>query len=83
MIGVAWGLISMVEAQRGQCVHVVFRGGGVTVGKRIPEVRHPGVAEIIHCGVCVTMIAVETGFDRLLAEHAEGKKQNSSSELDE
>ena len=81
MIGVAWGLISMIEAQRGQSVHVVFRRGGVTVGKRIPEVRHPGVAELIHCSVCVEKIAVETGFDRLLAEHAEGKKENR--ELDE
>lgn len=50
MIGVGWGLVSVVEPQGGQCAHVVFRRGGVTVGKRIPEVRHPGVAELIHCG---------------------------------
>ena len=75
MIGVAWGVVSVVEAQRGQCVHVVFRGGGIAVGKRIPEVRHPGVTEVIHCGVCEEIIAVETGFDRLLAEHSEVKKR--------
>ena len=77
MIRVVLGLVSVVEAQRGQCVHVVVRGGGVTVGKRIPEVRHPGVAELIHCGACVGIIAVETGLDRLLAEHAEVKKKKN------
>ena len=50
MIGVAWGLVSVVEPQSGQSVHVVFRGSGVTVGKRVPEVRHPGVTEVVHCG---------------------------------
>lgn len=63
----------MVEPQCRQCVHVVFRGSGVTVGKRVPEVRHRGVTELIHCGVCVGIIAVETGLNRLVAEHAEVK----------
>ena len=66
----------MVKTQRGQCVHVIFRGGGMAVGKRVSEVRHPGVPELIHCGVCVGIIAVETGFDRLLAEPVEVKKRD-------
>ena len=53
MISVAWGLVSVVKTQRGQCVHVIFRGGGMAVGKRVPEVRHPGVPELIHCAVFV------------------------------
>ena len=53
MIGVAWVLVSVIKAQRRQWVHVIFRGGGMAVGKRVPEVRHPGVTEIIHCGVVV------------------------------
>ena len=75
MIRVAWGLVSVVKTQRGQCVHVIFRGGGMAVGKRVSEVRHPGVTEFIHCGVRVGIMAVETGFDRLLAEHVEVKKR--------
>lgn len=51
MIRVAWGLVSVVKTERGQCVHVIFRGGGMAVGKRVSEVRHFGVTESIHCGV--------------------------------
>ena len=48
----------------------------MAVGKRVSEVRHPGVPEFIHCGARVEIIAVETGFDRLLVEHVEVKKSD-------